>query len=85
MTTPTPPHRSKFLLEFFQFFADYESNITIANGDKIMLNYERFLPQIGAAETWWAVLFIVLGILVLLLLDWYGKNREKNEKIRATR
>ncbi|MEY8780791.1 DUF368 domain-containing protein [Allomuricauda sp. XS_ASV26] len=56
-----------------------------SNGDKIILNYERFLPRIGSPETWWAILFIILGVLVLLLLDWYGKNREKNEKIRAAR
>lgn len=48
-----------------------------SNGDKIILNYKRHLPQMAEAETWWAILFILLGILVLLILDWYGNNRKK--------
>lgn len=56
-----------------------------SNGDKIILNYKRHLPQMAEAETWWAILFILTGILVLLILDWYGNNRKKNEQVRATR
>lgn len=53
------------------------STILDSNGDKIVMNYQRYLPDIGLAETWWAVLLIILGIVVLLALDWYGKNRRK--------
>ncbi|WP_228235481.1 DUF368 domain-containing protein [Allomuricauda sp. M10] len=56
-----------------------------SNGDKIILNYQRYLPNMGNPETWWAILFIILGILVLLVLDWYGKNRKANKQVRATR
>nr|WP_299485931.1 DUF368 domain-containing protein [uncultured Allomuricauda sp.] len=56
-----------------------------SNGDKIVLNYERYFPNLAIAETWWAVLFVVLGILVLLALDWYGKNRKEKKQIRASR
>ncbi len=56
-----------------------------SNGDKIILNYERHLPHLAETETWWAILFILMGILVLLILDWYGNNRQKNEKVRASR
>lgn len=56
-----------------------------SNGDKIILNYQRYLPHIGDGETWWAILFIFLGILVLLVLDWYGNNRKENKQVRATR
>lgn len=49
-----------------------------SNGDKIIMNYQRYLPDTGLAETWWAVVLILLGILVLLGLDWYGKNRKKS-------
>ncbi|WP_373071552.1 DUF368 domain-containing protein [Zeaxanthinibacter enoshimensis] len=48
------------------------------NGDPIILNYERYLPDTSLGETWWALLFIIFGILILLGLDWYGKNRKDN-------
>ncbi len=56
-----------------------------SNGDKIIANYERYLPQIGNPETWWAIFFMVLGILLLLVLDWYGKNRKEKKQVRTTR
>ncbi|SNR68508.1 Uncharacterized membrane protein [Maribacter sedimenticola] len=46
-----------------------------SNGKRIIMNYERFLPDMGILENWTAILFIVIGISILLLLDWYGKNR----------
>lgn len=48
-----------------------------SNGDKIIRNYERYLPDVALSETWWAVVFIILGILILLGLDWYGKRRKQ--------
>lgn len=48
-----------------------------SNGDKIIMNYERYFPNLGLSETWWAVVFIILGILILLGLDWYGKRRKQ--------
>ncbi|MEZ4809149.1 MAG: DUF368 domain-containing protein [Allomuricauda sp.] len=56
-----------------------------SNGDKIVSNYERYLPHWGDVETWWALLFVVLGILVLLLLDWYGQNRKERKQVRTAR
>lgn len=49
-----------------------------SNGDKVIMNYQRYLPDPGRAETWWAMLLILLGILVLLGLEWYGTNRKQN-------
>jgi uncharacterized membrane protein len=49
-----------------------------SNGDKIITNYQRYLPEMALAETWWAILLVILGIMVLLGLDWYGKNRLQN-------
>lgn len=48
-----------------------------SNGKAIIVNYERYFPEFGTSETWWALFFIVLGITILLGLDWYGKNRKK--------
>lgn len=49
-----------------------------SNGDRIIVNYERYLPDPNLLETWLAVVLIFLGILVLLGLDWYGKNRRQD-------
>ncbi len=56
-----------------------------SNGDKIIRNYQRYLPDVSNGETLWAIVFIVLGILVLLILDWYGDNRKDKKQVRANR
>lgn len=48
-----------------------------SNGKAIIENYERFFPDFGASETWWALFFVLIGIAILLGLDWYGKRRKK--------
>lgn len=48
------------------------------NGSPIIVNYERFLPNFEISETWWALFFVFVGISILLLLDWYGKNRRQS-------
>ncbi|MBT8281653.1 MAG: DUF368 domain-containing protein [Muriicola sp.] len=48
-----------------------------SNGDPIIRNYERYLPDLSSADTWWAVVFVILGIFILMGLEWYGKNRKK--------
>ena len=50
-----------------------------SNGDKIISNYERYMPGLADADTAWAILFILIGIAVLYGLDWYGKNRANDE------
>ena len=49
-----------------------------SNSDKIIVNYERYLPNLNDPETWWAILFIFLGIATLIALEWYGKNRQSS-------
>ena len=48
-----------------------------SNGKAVIENYERFLPDFGASETWWAFFFVLIGIGILLVLDWYGKRRKR--------
>lgn len=60
----------------------YKTNVSgevlfASNGKEIISNYERYFPNFGNAETWWAVFFIFVGISILLGLDWYGKNRKQ--------
>jgi len=48
-----------------------------SNGARIIMNYQRYLPEINDPETWWSVLFILLGIALLIALEIYGKSRQK--------
>jgi len=60
------------------FVEDATGNLILdSNGDQIIKNYERFLPDMSQSESWWAFLFILVGIGILIGLEWYGKNRQK--------
>ncbi len=60
------------------FKEDINGNILFdSNGKEIIRNYERYLPDLNTSETWWALFFVLFGISILLLLDWYGKNRKR--------
>ena len=48
-----------------------------SNGKEIISNYERYFPDFGNSETWWALFFVLVGISILLGLDWYGKKRKQ--------
>jgi uncharacterized membrane protein len=45
-------------------------------GNKIIQNYQRYLPNLSESSTWVAIGYILLGIAILLLLERYG-NRTK--------
>ncbi len=47
-----------------------------STGKKIIKNYNRFIPELNS-ETCIAVLFIVLGIVIVLALELYGKKTRK--------
>ncbi len=44
------------------------------NGDEVIENYQRYLPDVTMQETWIAVIFILLGVGLLLVLDQYSKR-----------
>ncbi|MDT8415720.1 MAG: DUF368 domain-containing protein [Flavobacteriaceae bacterium] len=49
-----------------------------SNGSPVLKNYVRYMPE-WHAETFYALLFVVLGILIILALEWYGdKNRKQH-------
>lgn len=54
------------------------SRILDSNGDPIIKNYERYLPDMAVAENLWALFYIALGIAILIGLEWYGQKREQN-------
>ena len=43
-------------------------------GNKIVENYERFLPSLGDSSTWYAIFFILVGLVILLWLDYTGRK-----------
>jgi uncharacterized membrane protein len=48
-----------------------------ANGNKIVQDYHRYMPSLGDYQTWYALFFIFLGVMLLLLLEWYGRKNRK--------
>jgi len=47
------------------------------SGNPVLDNYARFWPDLSEASTWIAFAFIILGILIVLSLAWYGKQSKK--------
>lgn len=56
-----------------------------STGKKIVSNYERFIPNLNI-ETYMAIVYIVIGIAIVLALEWYGqKTRKVSVKVRTSR
>lgn len=53
------------------------ANLLDAKGRKIIVNYERYIPDFSIAENRIAILFIVFGISILLILAYYEQKRTK--------
>ena len=45
-------------------------------GNKVVENFERYMPDFSSLETWFAIFFIVLGIVLILAIDYYGRKRK---------
>lgn len=46
------------------------------NGDKIIENYQRFLPDLNDSTNWIAIGYVFVGILFILGIDYYGRQRK---------
>tara|TARA_R110001583_G_scaffold92154_1_gene234502 strand:- start:155 stop:1168 length:1014 start_codon:yes stop_codon:yes gene_type:complete len=44
-------------------------------GNKITQNFERFLPDFSNSETWFGVFYIVIGIAIILGIDYYDRRK----------
>lgn len=57
-----------------------ENGTTILDttGKPIIENYQRFLPQVNT-ETFIAIGYIILGISIVLALEWYGKHTKRHK------
>ncbi len=56
-----------------------QNNVVLLDqeGNKIIKNYERFVPEIFSLETFLAIFFIFLGVAVILAIDKYDKRKTK--------
>ena len=45
-------------------------------GNKIIQNYERFLPDFSNSETWFAIFYIVIGVALILGIDYYDRQKK---------
>lgn len=52
------------------------SQILDSKGVPIIENYKRFLPEINS-ETYIAIAYILLGIFIVLALEWYGQRTKR--------
>ncbi len=46
-------------------------------GNKIIDNYDRYLPEMDLSQTWLAIFFILIGIFIVLALAWYENKNSK--------
>ncbi|SFZ92097.1 Uncharacterized membrane protein [Flaviramulus basaltis] len=47
-----------------------------STGTKVVKNYKRFIPELNI-ETYYAIGFIFIGIIIVLALEWYGQKTRK--------
>ena len=45
------------------------------NGNKIVENYKRFLPDLSVDTNWYAIFYALVGILLILGIDYYGRRK----------
>lgn len=54
------------------------SFILDSTGKQVVANYKRYLPEFNN-ETYIAITYIALGILIVLGLEWYGQRTRQNK------
>jgi len=46
------------------------------NGNNVIENYHRYFPDLSSSETWISIFYILLGIALILIIDFYGRKRK---------
>ncbi|MDY8133979.1 DUF368 domain-containing protein [Aquimarina sp. 2201CG5-10] len=60
---------------------DHLGNVLIdAQGNPILDNYDRYLPDFNTTQTYIGLFFILVGVGIVLWLEWYGKRTIKTSK-----
>ena len=44
------------------------------SGNQLIATYERYIPEANS-DTFWSILFMFIGILIVLGLEKYGENK----------
>ncbi len=58
-----------------QYETDVSGNILLdANGQEVVVGYNRYWPSEFSFEVFLAIFFIIVGIMIVLSLDWYQKK-----------
>lgn len=58
------------------YLVDKDSFSLDNKGNKVVENYRRFMPDLSSLETWIAIFCIVLGIALILIIDYYGRKKK---------
>lgn len=45
-----------------------------SQGNKILQNYNRYIPNIESIETWYAIGLILVGFFILVFIEYYGRE-----------
>ena len=64
-----PWKKTVYAIENGQFLMDNK-------GNQIVQNYERFMPNFLNVETWIAIFYSIVGIGIILVIDFYGRKRK---------
>lgn len=56
---------------------EFGTTVLDAEGNPVLSNYDRFIPNSFDNETLIAIFFIFVGILIVLALGWYGEKTKK--------
>jgi uncharacterized membrane protein len=64
-----PWKKAVYLVENNAFLLDKK-------GNKIIENYNRFVPDLSLIETWLAVFYSIVGIVLVVSIDYYGRKKE---------
>lgn len=52
-----------------------------STGNRIIENYSRYLPDPTEVSTWIAIGYIIFGIAILLILEWYGDRNKIMKRV----
>ncbi len=47
-----------------------------SQGNKMLQNYKRYIPNISEPETWYATAFIIIGIAILVAIEYFGRENK---------